>query len=245
MACAFFADDDENALWAKFFALAHDSFGVTAMLYAFTHSKYTVSRTGIMPSIYLRHNYPDDYIATHGSEFTLDDSVAATLVLDGNSHLFWSDFPALQLTPGQRQRLAKDADCGMSVGVSFGFRFGANSGFAGLCWASRHADPAAFKSAIMANRAAIDEVAQEFQVRMRNAMIASRIRLTPRQKEVLSYSAGGMTAKQIASHLNLSQKTVTNTDGLILGWLEVPASPYYWNGHYSPIEAHAHGVLIA
>jgi LuxR family transcriptional regulator len=202
---------DENVLWEKLFDFAHSAYGVTSMLYAFTHSKYTVSRTGIMPSIYLRHNYPDDYIATYGGELSLDNSVAAELILAGGSHLFWSDFPRMELSPGQRERIAMDQACGMNTGISFGFRFGANSGFAALCWASRHADAHDFKQIILKNQAEIDHVANAFQIRMRAAMIAGRIRLTPREKEVLSYSAGGMTAKQIGTHLGLSQKTVSNT----------------------------------
>jgi LuxR family transcriptional regulator, quorum-sensing system regulator SdiA len=203
--------DDEDSLWAGLFDFARSAYGVSSMLFAFTHSKYTVSRTGIMPSIYLRHNYPDDYIATYGGELSLDNSVAAELILAGGSHLFWSDFPGRELSPGQRERIAIDQACGMNVGISFGFRFGANSGFAALCWAARHADPNDFKRLMNENRAEIDRVANAFQVRMRSVMIASRIRLTPREKEVLSYSAGGMTAKQIATHLGLSQKTVANT----------------------------------
>jgi LuxR family transcriptional regulator, quorum-sensing system regulator SdiA len=203
--------DDEDRLWAALFDFVHSAYGVSSMLYAFTHSKYTVSRTGIMPSIYLRHSYPDDYIATYGGELTLDNSVAAELILAGGSHLFWSDFPQMDLSPGQRERIAIDQALGMNTGISFGFRFGANSGFAALCWASRHADPQDFKRLMNENRAEIDRLADAFQLRMRSLMIASRIKLTPREKEVLSYSAGGMTAKQIATHLSLSQKTVANT----------------------------------
>jgi DNA-binding CsgD family transcriptional regulator len=207
----FKAADTEDMLWAKLFDFAHDAFGVTSMLYAFTHSKFTVSRTGLMPSLYLRHSYPDDYIESYGGALTLEDSVAAKLILEGESHLFWSDFSKRNLTPGQRKRIATDKSFGMNTGVSFGFRFGANSGYAALCWAARHAKAEDFQKAVTSNQQIIDATADAFQKYMRAAMIASRIILTPRETEVLSYSAGGMTAKQIATHLNLSPKTVTNT----------------------------------
>ena len=42
-------------------------------------------------------------------------------------------------------------------------------------------------------------------------MIRNRIQLTAREKDVLSWSAGGMSAKQIAEHLALSPKTIANT----------------------------------
>jgi DNA-binding CsgD family transcriptional regulator len=201
----------EDQLWAELSARAGRAYGVTSMLYAFTHSKYTVARTGIMPSIYFRHDHPADFIATYGNSLTLEDSVAAQLILKGETCLFWRDFPAMDLTPKQRARIAKDEACGMGVGVSFGFRFGANSGYAALCWAARDADAQEFKSLIQAKRAEIDRIGAEFDRLMRPAMIANRIRLTPREKDVLSYSAGGMTAKQIAAHLGLSQKTIAHT----------------------------------
>jgi DNA-binding CsgD family transcriptional regulator len=202
---------DEDLLWQELAQYVRRAYGVTSMLYAFTHSKYTVARTGIMPSIYFRHDYPPDFIAAYGGSLTLDGSVAAQLILNGGTHLFWSDFASMDLSAGQRARIAKDAACGMGVGVSFGFRFGANSGHAALCWAARGADARAFKALITARRAEVDRIGAEFDARIRRAMIENRIRLTPREKDVPSYSAGGMTAKQIASHLGLSQKTVVHT----------------------------------
>jgi LuxR family transcriptional regulator, quorum-sensing system regulator SdiA len=204
-------DDGEDALWEKLEGFAREAYGVTSMMYAFTHSKYTVSRTGIMPSLYLRHNHPPDYLATFTNGLTLDDGVAAGLLLEGQTPLLWADFPSMDLNPRQRRRLAEDQACGMGVGVSFGFRFGANSGVAALCWASRGADAAAFKAMVHARRAEMEKLAAAFDALMRPAMVRSRIHITPREKDVLSYSAGGMSAKQIAEHLALSPKTVTNT----------------------------------
>ena len=197
----FSPEDGEDALWQKLEGFAREAYGVTSMMYAFTHSKYTVSRTGIMPSLYLRHSHPADYLATFPNGLTLDDGVAAGLLLEGQTPLLWSDFPSLDLKPRQRRRLAEDQACGMGVGVSFGFRFGANSGVSALCWASRHADAAAFKAMVHARRSEMEGLAATFDGLMRPVMIRNRIHLTPREKDVLSYSAGGMSAKQIAEHL--------------------------------------------
>jgi DNA-binding CsgD family transcriptional regulator len=41
--------------------------------------------------------------------------------------------------------------------------------------------------------------------------VRKKFKPTPRELEVMSYSAGGMTAKQIADHLQLSPKTIANT----------------------------------
>jgi LuxR family transcriptional regulator len=208
----FFASDSEEVLWNKLASFTSEHYGITSILYAFTHSKYTVTRTGIMPSLYVRHNHPDDYIASFpGGELTLDGDVAAELLLHGHTPLLWSDFDSMDLTAANRERLASDRALGMGVGVSFGFRFGSNSGIGGMCWASRHADANRFRQLWRQRGEEMERLAHLFDERMRPAMIANRIHLTPREKDVLSYSAGGMTAKQIADHLALSPKTVANT----------------------------------
>ncbi len=203
--------DSEDELWNKLAHLVREDYGITSMMYAFTHSKYTVSRTGIMPSIYLRHNYPDDYLATFPDGLNLDDSVAVGLLLDGKTPLLWNEFSSFSLTERQRARIETDQAFGLDVGVSFGFRFGGNSGISALCWASRHGDAAKFQALVDRKRAEMENLAGTFDAMMRPVMIRNRITLTPREKEVISYSAGGMSAKQIADHLKLRPKTVINT----------------------------------
>ncbi len=207
----FTATDTEDELWVKLEALVRETYGVTAMMYAFTHSKYTVSRTGLMPSIYLRHNYPDDYLATYSNGLNLDDSLAAGFLLEGQTPLLWSDLKSLPATPPQRGRFDLEREFGLDVGISFGCRFGGNSGIAALCWAARHADAAEFQNLVQRKRGEMETVATAFDALMRPLMVRNRIRLTPRETDVLSYSAGGMSAKQIAEHLALSPKTITNT----------------------------------
>lgn len=207
----FTATDTEDELWVKLEALVRETYGVTAMMYAFTHSKYTVSRTGLMPSIYLRHNYPDDYLATYSNGLTLDDSMAAGFLLEGQTSLLWSDLKSLPATPPQRRRFDLEREFGLDVGISFGCRFGGNSGISALCWAARHADAAEFQNLVQRKRGEMENIAATFDSLMRPRMVRNRIHLTPRETDVLSYSAGGMSAKQIAEHLSLSPKTITNT----------------------------------
>jgi LuxR family transcriptional regulator, quorum-sensing system regulator SdiA len=207
----FSPDDTEDDLWAKLADHIRETYGVTAMMYAFTHSKYTVSRTGLMPSIYLRHNYPDDYLATYSNGLTLDDSLAAGILLEGQTPLLWSDLKAFPASAQQRKRFDFEKQFSLDVGISFACRFGGNSGIAALCWAARHADAAEFQKLVQQKRGEMENIAATFDSLMRPLMVRNRIHLTPRETDVLSYSAGGMSAKQIAEHLSLSPKTITNT----------------------------------
>jgi LuxR family transcriptional regulator, quorum-sensing system regulator SdiA len=211
LAGLFHPEDSEEELWRKLEVFLQGAYGITCMMYAFTHSKFTVSRTGLMPSIYLRHNYPEDYLATYGDGLTLDDSAAAERLLDGQTPILWSDLRTAQVTPQQRLRFDLEHQFGLDVGISYACRFGASSGIAAVCWAARHADEQAFKKLVCEKGAEMEAVAVAFDALMRPAMIGNRIRLTARERDVLSYSAGGMSAKQIADHLSLSQKTVVNT----------------------------------
>lgn len=201
----------EDAIWQRLLDLTSARFGITSVLYAFTHSRYTASRTGFTSSLFLRHSLPRDYLASFPNGLTLDDDIASEQVIVGATEMLWSDFDALDLRPPQRVRRAIDASLGMAVGITFGLRFGGTSGFGGMCWAKRHAGAEDFKRFWQANRAQMASLAQHFDQAMRPAMVQNQFRPTPRELEVMSYSAGGMTAKQIADHLALSPKTIANT----------------------------------
>jgi LuxR family transcriptional regulator, quorum-sensing system regulator SdiA len=198
-------------IWNCLVQTAGQRFGITSVLYAFTHSRYTASRTGFTSSLFLRHSLPEDYLATFPNGLTLDGDIASEQVVKGATEMLWSDFDALDLKPEQRARRTIDASFGMSVGITYGLRFGGTSGFGGMCWAKRHITAKDFSRFWQVHRNEMASLAQHFDQAMRPAMVKARFCLTPREKEVMSYSAGGMTAKQIAEHLALSPKTISNT----------------------------------
>jgi LuxR family transcriptional regulator len=206
----FSEEDSEDLLWNKMLAAA-GAFGITSALYAFTHSRYTASRTGIAPSLFIRHSHPKDYTDIFPDGLSLEDDIAAELLMQGKGPLFWPDFPSLDLRESQKARYAQDVAHGMGTGVSFCFRFGGSSGIGGMCWAARYADPQQFRNTWHEKRPQMEALAHHFDRHMRPAVVRRIFALSPREREVLSYSAGGMTAKQIANHLNLQPKTVANT----------------------------------
>lgn len=202
---------DEDAIWHRMTAVAAERYGITSVLYGFTHSRYTASRTGFTSSLFLRHNLPDDFLATFPNGLSLDDDIASELVIGGTTEILWSEFDSLPLRPVQRARRELDKQLGMGVGITFGMRFGGTSGFGGMCLAKRHCDADEFKALWDANRVDMLTLVHQFETAIRPAMVKARFHLTPREAEVMSYSAGGMTAKQIAEHLELSPKTIANT----------------------------------
>jgi DNA-binding CsgD family transcriptional regulator len=207
----FAACEDEDAIWHRMVDLAQQHFGITSALYAFTHSRFTASRIGITSSVFLRQNFPEDVLASYTHGISLDDDIITELIFKGETELLWSEIKQGSLRPEQRSRYEADKALGVGVGVSFGFRFAGNSGYGGMCWCKRHADADEFRALWQEKRIEMLDLAHQFDAAMRPAMVKSHFQLTPRERDVMSYSAGGMTAKQIAEHLQLSPKTIANT----------------------------------
>ena len=83
---------DEDAIWDRLVTVAGERYGITSMLYAFTHSRFTSSRTGITNSLFLRHNHAEDYLASFPNGLSLDDDIAAELILQGRTEFLWEEF---------------------------------------------------------------------------------------------------------------------------------------------------------
>ncbi len=201
----------EDDIWNRLVDAVAQRYGMTSVLYAFTHSRFTTSRVGVTSSLFLKQNLPEDFLNTFPNGLSLDDDIASELILGGEEEFLWSSFETRDLRPEQRARYDADKAMGMGVGVSFGFRFGGNSGFGGTCWGKRHADPEEFKELWQKYRLDMRALAHQFEAAMRPVMVRNRFSLTPREIDVMSFSAGGMTQKQIADHLKLSPKTIANT----------------------------------
>ena len=200
----------ENSIWDAMFDFVSRELGVTAMMFAFTHATQFASRAGLTENLIIRHNVPADYLETNKG-LHLDEDVVVKMSLDGSQRILWSQIDEWDMLPADRQQHEQDKQLGFGVGVSYGIRFGGTSGAACLCMGARHADAKVFDAKIIARDAELMALAQEFDKHMRPAMVSTRMRLTARERDVLSLSAGGMTAKQIASQLGLSPKTVEHT----------------------------------
>jgi LuxR family transcriptional regulator, quorum-sensing system regulator SdiA len=212
----FFHDDfskitSEDVLWEAFADVMYRRFGITHMLYCFTHTRYAASRAGLTPSLYFRHNLPVDYMKRFPDGLNLDDDIVIGLLLQGKSRILWTEVDEFKLSRGERERHELDKKLGFGAGISYSLRFAGTNGVVGLCMSARHANPESFNAMCRRHVTGMEKLVADFDASMRPLMVANRLKLTPRERDVLAYSAGGMTAKQIAEHLKLSPKTVANT----------------------------------
>jgi DNA-binding CsgD family transcriptional regulator len=207
----FTCTDGEEQLWAKLHAVCKERLGTTNILYGFTHSVHLGDRVGFTKSLILKHSYPAEYVATFKNGNLLDDDAASAVLLQGNGPFIWQDLEQhMSPTDAHYERVAVDYAFDFSVGVSLGFKFNKGNGVAGMGLASSGMSPQQFVD--LWKSTADDHIAllTEFDSLMRPAMVANRLKLTPREKQCLKLSVGGMNAKEIAHHLGISEGSVFN-----------------------------------
>lgn len=207
--CSLAETDDEETLWAKARRFAEDRLGVTSILFGFTHSRHLAGRVGMTQSLYIRHDHPTDYLRRFAPDRILDDDLCALILLGGTGVFLWDTLAGSdEHTEAQRERARIDREEGMGVGVSLGFRFADGHGIAGVGLAARWMPAEEFRGRWAENGAETVDFFTRFEALMRRRMVEARLVLTPRQRDVLSLSVGGLPGKSIAARLGISEGRV-------------------------------------
>lgn len=201
---------EENEILAKFIDVANKEYGIDHVLYGFTHSIFTVKRLKVTRAIYFRHNYPSEYVEAVGLDRLLDDDACTEAIIYDHTSILWSSVDALA-TPAQARRIELDESFGITVGASFALPFDEGRGIGGVGLCTRSRSEADFAREWSLRKAEIEFFVSCFDLAMRGPMVRSLFRLTPRERDVLAYTAGGLSAKEIAHHLGIGAKSVSNT----------------------------------
>lgn len=205
------SEDDEDTLWRKVHDVCAVRLGVTSILYGFSHSRHLQARVGTSRSLLVRHTHPRDFVDHFGGQSFLENDLCTLMIMQTDEPFLWHRAATLpDATPEQLEQARIDHEFGMDVGVSLGFSFGGGHGVSGIGLAARWMDPEEFERRWNSEGPAVVAWIAEFEPLMRRKMVASRFKLTPRQREVLALSVGGMQVKEIAVHLELSENTVYN-----------------------------------
>ncbi len=202
------ASDDE--LWMSFVGELSRRHGVDHALYGFTHSRLRATQMGVTRSLDFRHNYPDTYVEAIGADVFLDDDVCTRAIIESDEPMLWSEAPT-DLSPEMARRVEIDEALGFTVGASFALRFADDRGFGGVGLCSRSTSEAEFARHWRAERRNLAILVAAFDAMARERMIRRLYRLTPRERDVLAFSACGFSAKEIAHRLDLTPKTIFNT----------------------------------
>jgi LuxR family transcriptional regulator, quorum-sensing system regulator SdiA len=207
----FLKTDDEAELWRKLHAICHERLGTTNILYGFTHSIHLIDRIGFTNGLFIKHSYPADYVAKFPNGDILKGDITTAYLYHSNGPFLWDELAKLpNLTAEQKHREALDDLYGFEAGVSLAFRFANGKGVAGLGLASHNMATEVFAKHWAANQSYLNPLLAEFDGLMRPIMVARRLRLAPREKQCLSLSIGGMSAKEIGHHLGITERSVFN-----------------------------------
>ncbi len=206
----FLESDDEETLWQKLHDYAGEHFGVTSVLFGFCHSKTTVARTGITAALVIKCSHPDEYLQ-HFQDALLENESSAVRLFYSQEPFLWQDSLDWDgKTDAQVQRDQKDTELGMEAGASFGFTFSEGHGISGIGLAASNTSFQDFEKLWRERFDEMNAMVHAFEPLMRQRMVESRFRLAPRERDVLAFSAGGMSAKEIGAHLGIATKTVFN-----------------------------------
>ena len=205
----FEGSSSEDELWSRFARMAGDEFGVTSILYGFTHNKYAAMRTGITKSLYMRHNHPAGYIEAYGRDRFLDHDPCATELFATGASVLWEEVYALDTRDARiRREIGRGFE--MDIGVTIGLTFGGGAGITGAGFSAGPQRAAEFLKVWEARGREMEALFAAFDARLRPTMIAGRLQLTPRERDVIAYAAGGLSGKEIAHHLGMRPKSVFN-----------------------------------
>lgn len=203
--------DDEDTLWRKVHGFCADRLGVTSILYGFTHAPRLPEWEGLVRCVLLRHSHPREYVDHFGGDRFLENDLCTLSVINGSLPFLWHhahDFP--EATAEQIEQARIDREFGMDVGVSLGFEFAGGRGLSGIGLCAKGSSAEDFEARWIARREEVEHYLGSFEPLMRKRMIENRLKLTPRQRAILSYSAGGLLVKEIAERLGIREGTVYN-----------------------------------
>lgn len=199
----------EDELWNKFTGELKNKYGIDHLLYGFTYSRLRAAHAGVTRNLDFRHNYPSEYVEAIGVDQFLDDDVCTSAIMASTEPFLWSD-ASDDLPPEMARRVEIDDAFGMNVGVSFALRFADGCGFGGMGLCSRSASERDFARLWQTEKRSLSILVGTFDTIVRHRMIDRLYHLTPRERDVLAFTAGGFSAKQTAHLLDLAPKTVSN-----------------------------------
>jgi DNA-binding CsgD family transcriptional regulator len=205
-------DATEEKLWLDINEFLKKMMGATSVLYGFSHSAYAAQRAGLTKSAILFHNHPSAYIEAVGGDKFLDNDICAAAIINAETPYFWHFAVAdPEATEAQRRQSLIDVEFNMHVGISLSLPFAKGRGVCGLGFCCAGLEPGALEGMWRLHGDIVLARVKAFDAIFRPIAVRNRLCLTPREKEILALSAGGLTAKAVAHQLGLQTKTIYNT----------------------------------
>ena len=185
-----------------------ESFGAKSAVYGFFPK--TVGRS-LSSEVIAMSSHPDEFNRLYLEEGYIDhDPFAQYVMVEDEKSIAWSD-PRADRFRSAKSDLFRNAmrDFGVSVGLTIPVRDDTGWRLGGTGISFDFADDLAGAKSLAAITPKVEEAAMLFHARVQDGDLLGQIfSLSPRERECLLWVAAGLTNKEIAFRLSLSDKTV-------------------------------------
>lgn len=199
---------DLDTFWGKI-CQALANYGVTSVMYGAVAFKTEIKTKRVTQSAFLKTNHCREYIEEFGKDALVDDDHTAEACIASNVPLLWHSRVGWETaSKSQLKRGEMERDLGLFVGITVPTSYfspgkiggiGLNASPIGIdafdrVWAEKHHEILAILSLLDAG--------------MRGEHLKEVVGLSPRERECLTYLAGGLRPSEIADRLRISEKTL-------------------------------------
>jgi DNA-binding CsgD family transcriptional regulator len=182
--------------------------GIHGFLFGVCHSFSKAREKGLLNAVEVWTNYPDDYMRALIESGLGEVDFSSRCIVDFQRAFVWARPERYEgITSAEFERLILDDQFGMNVGVTIPLWRTPYSGSGIGLWA-KGMSPDRFDDFWRHEGQEITKHCYAFEALMRKYAMRERFPLTKRETEVLAYTAGGMSSVQIATHLEMSHRTV-------------------------------------
>lgn len=184
-------------------------YGITNFLYCAAASRNEFEERGIMQSLIIKNNYPQRYFDAFGADIFLEDDLTALHALRCATPLVWQDeCNWYDATPEQVAQARAETEMGFGVGVTIPTVALSPGHLGGIGLCAGELTVPEFNSLWAARSDDIMRILNFLDFGMRQTHLPNMIGLSKREKEVLTWLAGGLRPDQIADRLGIGYRTV-------------------------------------
>lgn len=199
---------DTEVFWDRI-GVESKQFSIGSFLYGAAASRKEIAEKGFSRSLITKNNYPKCYFDASGVDDFLDNDVTCVHALRFSTPLFWDDESCLiDATPEQIALYQDSTDLGFGVGLTISKVAISPGHIGGIGLRAENITSTEFGSLWEAKSVEIMQLLSFFDFSMRRTHLSKMLSLSQREKEVLSWLAGGLRPDQISDRLGIGYRTV-------------------------------------
>ncbi|MEP3179145.1 MAG: LuxR C-terminal-related transcriptional regulator, partial [Lentilitoribacter sp.] len=201
--------ESSDAFW-KICTKALGASGVTGVGYGILPYSVDAKINGFSKAGFFRHTYSDDWASAFTEKPVIDSDLSVELIVGGTLEILWNDDEIYeQASKSQKLQNDLENDIGMRFGASIALgrnAFGQAISGIGLCVGEIKSDKT-FSTYWQEHQEQLRQMCHILDEGLRSHHAQLLVRLTPRERECLTYLAVGLRPAEICWRLKISEKT--------------------------------------